>query len=332
MGEEQEARSAAVSCLSEERYAVQMETEVRPQLAAVKRTGELAVSGGALYYELYAQTEPADTIVICHGFTEATAKYEELIYYFHCAGFQVAIYDQRGHGRSLRETPDGDVVHVHSFSEYVTDLHCVVEAVVRPFAGSGRLLLYAHSMGGCVAALYMEQYQTVFARAILSAPMLAIQIQGCPSAAAELLCRLMCLLGKGKRRLFTQKGFDPKEPFSASCCDSPARHQAYLSIRKATNCYQTGGASYAWVVAAMGAGRQAVRKRNAARIKTPVLLFQAGRDNQVQPRAQARFVRYAAGSRMVCVPEAKHELYRAQGALLESYITEVLQFFRRHET
>ena len=38
---------------------------------------------------------------------------------FTASGFQVAVWDQRGHGKSFREGTDANVVHVEDFEEYV---------------------------------------------------------------------------------------------------------------------------------------------------------------------------------------------------------------------
>ncbi|MGN1148360.1 MAG: alpha/beta fold hydrolase [Lachnospiraceae bacterium] len=314
-------------CLEEKNLEEQMRTVVEPMLLQTKKQGQLAVKGGELYYELYSQKQTADTIVICHGFSESAEKYGEFIYYLYNAGYQVAIWDQRGHGRSLREGIDPNVVHIEEFSDYVEDMHHFVEQVVKPFAEGGRLYLYAHSMGGCVGALYLEQYPEDFEKAVLNAPMLAIQMGACPLWVAKGICDVEKLIGKGKKRLFTQGEFNPEEPFAESCSDSEARHLYYHAKRRENSCFQTSSASYAWGSTAIRAGRRAVRKKNASRIKIPVLLFQAGRDNQVKAKAQEEFIKYVEKGRIIRISQAKHEIYRAQNVLLAPYMEEILQFF-----
>lgn len=314
------------TCLEEETLEVQMRTVVEPLLLQVKKQGRLAVKGGELYYELYPQRQTTDTIVICHGFSESAEKYGEFIYYLYRAGYQVAIWDQRGHGRSLREGIDPNVVHVEAFSDYVEDMHLFMEQVVKPFAEGGRLCLYAHSMGGCVGALYLEQYPADFERAVLNAPMLAIQMGPCPLFAAACICDVAKLRGQGKKRLFTQGEFDPEEPFAKSCSDSEARHLYYQEKRRENPCFQTSSASYAWGSTAIRAGRRAVNRKNASRIKVPVLLFQAGKDGQVKAKAQEKFIRHVEKGKIIRISQAKHEIYRARNALLAFYMEEILRF------
>lgn len=325
--EERTGSGEGLRCLSEEDFAGQMKTLVEPFLASVKKAGELPVSSGRLYYELYPQQEKADTVVICHGFSESTAKYQEFIYYLYQAGFQVVVYDQRGHGKSFRMGEDANVVHVEDFYDYVEDLHCLIEQVVKAFAGDGALYLYAHSMGGCTGALYLEHYPGDFAKAVLNAPMLAIQMGACPLPIAKGICDLAKLFGRGKKRLFVHGEFNPEEPFSQSCSDSGARHAYYLKLRRKTPCYRTSSASYAWGSAAIKAGCQAVKRKNASRITIPVLLFQAGKDNQVRAAAQENFIKQIEKGRLMKVPSSKHEIYRARQEVLEPYMEKIRTFF-----
>lgn len=326
--EEREEGQAAFSCLLEEQYEQQMQ-EVETQMAGIRQEGELLVEGGALYYELYPRKETAATIVICHGFCESAEKYWELIYYFYGAGFQVAIWDQRGHGKSFREGTDSCVVHVEDFEDYVEDLHIFVETVVKPFAGKAPLYLYAHSMGGCVGARYLEKYPADFQKAVLNAPMLAVHTGFCPLLVAKAVCDVAKLLGREKKRLFTQHAFRPQVPFARSCTDSEARYAYYHRKRLQNACYQTSAASYAWGSTAIRAGRRAVCRKNAKLVSVPVLLCQAGKDKQVRALAQKKFIRRIQNGSLCTYPASRHELYRAQNAVLQPYIETLLRFFEK---
>lgn len=323
---EQERQKRFV-CLEEAVLEEQMRGTVEPALHAVRQEGWLAVQGGKLYYELYPQKQAAITILICHGFCESSEKYWEFIYYLYRAGCQVAIWDQRGHGKSFREAPDPDVVHVTAFADYIEDMHLLVRKVVKPFAGGGRLCLYAHSMGGCVGARYLEAYPLDFEKAVLNAPMLAIWTGCCPLPVAKALCDIMKLLGKGKNRLFTQGAFCPDEPFRESCADSEARHRDYREKRRRTAAYHTSSASYAWGSAAIEAGYQAVRRKNAARVSIPVLLCQAGKDGQVRASAQRKYIKRVRKGSLCRYPESRHEIYRADNAVLKPYMENILEFY-----
>ncbi|MBR4745535.1 MAG: alpha/beta hydrolase, partial [Clostridia bacterium] len=67
-------------------------------------------------------------------------------------------YEQRGHGFSQGKGKEPDVVHVDSYREYVEDLKAFMDHVVNPQTEGLKHILYAHSMGGAVSALFLEQY------------------------------------------------------------------------------------------------------------------------------------------------------------------------------
>lgn len=324
--ENKKAEQAGFECLCEVRFEEQIK-KAETLLAAVRQTGRLSVRGGELYYELYPREESGAVIVICHGFCESSEKYWEFVYYLYCAGYQVAVFDQRGHGKSLRESTDANVVHGEDFEDYVEDLHSFVENVVKEFAGGGRLYLYAHSMGGCVGARYLETYPADFQKAVLNAPMLAIHTGLCPLPVAKAVCDVAKLLGRGKKRLFTQGTFNPDMPFKRSCSDSEARYSYYQNKRRQNPCYQTSAASYAWGSSAIRAGYRAVSRKNASQVTIPVLLCQAGNDGQVRAFAQRKFIKRVRNGELCVYPASKHELYRAENTVLKPYMEKIMGFF-----
>jgi len=310
-------------CLNEESYEARMMETVEPYLRRSVIRGKM----NGLYFEFYARPKPRGTIVICYGFTETCEKYHELIYYMHRSGYQVAVMDHRGHGKSFREAEDTYLVHVESFSLYVEDLHRFVRTEVLPKAQGRPLYLYAHSMGGCIGTLYLEQYPGIFQKAVLNAPMFGINNGAIPDFAAMLLCHVAVLLGKGRKRLFTMGGFDPQEPFERGGCDSRARHDYYLKLRRENPEYRTSYASYGWAGEAMRAGKRAITQGNAVNIRIPVLLFQAARDTFVRAGEQELFLsRIPEGKKLIV--DSRHEINRMTGDRLEPYLSEIFGFYQ----
>lgn len=330
-----------ITCLAEDRLEEQMQDVVEPVLNEICVSGRMTVGrqsaqerekvldapAEGLYYELYPQETEKGTIVISYGFTESCLKYHELIWYFYRQGYQVAVMDHRGHGRSVRDVDDITIVHIELFSRYVKDLHRFVHTVVRPMAKDLPVYLYAHSMGGCIGAFYLEQYPADFAKAVLNAPMLGLKLGGCPAWAARALCDLKVMRGKGKERLFTQSPFDPEEPFEACCASSQARHACYLKRRREDPDYQTSSASYYWGKEAINAGNFVISRTQAEKVQIPVLLFQAEQDSLVKPGAQRKFISRVPDGRLVIVPGVRHEIYRAPNEVLEPYLEEIFKFY-----
>ncbi len=329
-------------CLPEAQLEQKMTETVEPFLGQIRQAGRMTEtepasgtyapgSPSGLYYELYPQENAKGTIVISFGFTESCLKYHELIWYFYREGYQAAVIDHRGHGKSFREVEDPSLVHVDRFSRYVKDMHKFVHELVMPMAQKGPLFLFAHSMGGCVGAIYLEQYPTDFDRAILNAPMLGLNLGGCPPWAARILCDAKIAAGKGKERLFTQAPFDPQEPFEGCAAGSLARHLYYLGQRRADAAYQTSSATYYWGREAINSGKFAIQSSSAERVRIPVLLFQAELDTLVSPKAHETFLSRIPDGQLAVVRGARHEIYRSPNEILEPYLEEIFRFYAGNE-
>ena len=104
--------------------------------------------------------------MISHGFSEFAEKYNEVIYYFLQHGCSVYILEHRGHGYSEREVSDDQKVYIRDFEDYIKDLDCFMKKM--NYRMERHRILFAHSMGGAVAARYIEEHPKVFERAILS--------------------------------------------------------------------------------------------------------------------------------------------------------------------
>lgn len=334
-------RGESFDLLKEEALSKEMAERVEPYLEGIVITGWLchscrgvAVQSPGLYYELYPKDNALGTVVISYGFTESARKYHEFIWYLYSYGFQVAVLDHRGHGKSLREVEDTSIVYVETFRQYVEELHLFVQEIVKPklvnkkhlTEKKPRLYLYSHSMGGCIAARYLELYPDDFSRAVLNAPMLGVKLGPCPSFIAALICDVNILLGCGKHMLFYKHGFQPDEPFSKCSADSEARFRYYHSLRLKDPSYQTYTASYRWAREAIRAGKRALRRKEASRVTARVLLFQAENDSLVTPIAQKRFLERIQDGRLVIVSGTKHEIYRAGNRVLKPYLEKVCSF------
>lgn len=311
--------------LGEEDYMDKILHIVAPILSKYRATGYFNGSDGTkIYYESYLHPEEKATVVISHGFCEFTAKFEEVIYYFFEAGYSVYILDHRGHGYSARSVSDKSKVYVRSYDEYVLDFHEFITKVVLKDNIHRQLILYAHSMGGAIGALYLEQYPGVFSCAILSSPMLEIDSGIIPKPVVWLVMLLKKLARTDEDYVTRHKEFDGIPIFATSSCLSEARYNHIFSKRLENENYQTYGASSAWTLASM----KAVKKlqKHAGLVKTPILLFQAGRDTTVRPGGQKRFALKSQNTRLVILPDSKHEIYNADTKTREEYYQRIFEY------
>ena len=308
-------------------FQTTMERVVEPGLAALREEIDMPLAeGGAMHVEVYAPQGAKRAVVILHGYTESGEKFREMAWYFVQAGYCVFVPDHRGHGRSVRAVEDFSITHVDRFGDYVRDLEALMDGVVLPRCGGLPLCLYAHSMGGAIGAMMLMAHPQMFARAVLTAPMIAPSGAPFPGWAARMIAGVMCALGKGNERAFVGRPFDPeKETFERSFATSRARFDYYQSKRVRMQHPQNCSPSYAWVREAFGVTDVLLNREQTAKIQTPLLLCQARQDTVVLLPPQEEFVRQVRGAKLLAF-NAKHEIYGSADDVMEPYVEAVLDF------
>lgn len=312
--------------LDEAHYEETMKTTVSSYLEEYHTSGSFAsFDGTSIHYDQYVRPNADACIVISHGFTEFGEAYEELIYYFLYNNYSVFTIDHRGHGYSQRFSDDLSLVTITNFDDYVKDVNCYIEEIVRPASNGAPLLLYSHSMGGTIGALYLETYPDTFEAAILSSPMIEIDLGSYPLAITKLMCNVFQLFGLSEHYLFGHGEFTGINEFEASGSTSQARYDYNFNRRLSDQQFQTNGGSFAWLTTSLKATEQLID--DASLIQVPVLLFQAGQDSTVKPSGQNQFVNNASTVQMILVPDAKHELYRSTNDVFIPYMNTILNFY-----
>ncbi len=313
--------------ISEENYAEQIRTVAEPYLEARRETGfDERVPGEKIYYEHYRADEPRGVVVISHGFTESVKKFTEPIYYLLQQGCEVWGVDHRGHGRSYRANSNPYVVHADRFEDYVLDLEHLTETLVKPAAGELPLYLYCHSMGGCVGVRLIESFPDLFDRAVLSSPMLGLSFGKIPIGVAYAFACIKSIGEKGKEPLSPVTSM-PEERYEDSASNSEPRFERYYQMKLADPLLQTCGGSARWGREAIAACRRAVSGRETAKIRIPVLLFQAEKDSFVKNSSQDDFAAKVPSCTTVKMPGMRHELYMGNDAQQKEYWNRIFEFF-----
>lgn len=314
--------------ITEGNYDEQMRAVAEPFLAPRMESGfDERVKGQPIYFEHYRADAPRGVIVISHGFTESIRKFTESIYYMLQAGYEVWGVDHRGHGQSYRPNANPYVVHAERFDDYVEDLRHLIETRVKPAAGALPVYLFCHSMGGCVGTRLLERYPALVDKAVLSSPMLGVVLGKVPAPVACAMLRVKGAGAKGKEPMAPVTGYtETEEDFPASAANSDCRFRWYLRRKLADPRLQTCAPSMNWIREAVRAGRLACSKKETARIRIPVLLFQAGRDTYVRVDAQDRFAAQVPGCELVRRPTLKHEIYMSDSPELIPYWEKIFAF------
>ena len=282
--------------------------------------------GNAIFYEYFLAENSRGAIVVVHGLSEFTPKYYEFAYYCLNQVYYVFLYDQRSHGQSCRLTERTDMIHVDKFSDYVQDLEIFIEKIVHP-ATSGALYLYAHSMGGAVAAMYLASHPDTFRKAVLSAPMVEPLTGGVSPffARASLSCYL--LFGDKKKKFWFAKEFDPDYQFERSNDRSRPRFERNMRIRRANENYRTTPLTLGWVHQSVLVKSKLLKKRFLNSIRTPILMICAECDAVVSIPAQAQFAEKCPVCRRVVMKNAAHGMLTGEHETICDHIRMTLDHF-----
>ena len=310
-------------------YTRVMDTVVLPGLQAREKRADLSgLDGTPLYCSSWDADHPAGTVLVLHGFTENAFKYSELIWSLLQNGFSVVAYDQRGHGRSGRAEglSDASVTHVDSFEDYVSDLELVCSRVLASMPAPH--MIFAHSMGGAVAALYLERHPETFAAASLCAPMIAPNTSGVPVFVASAICGAAALLKRGKRHPFFMKPWSGPEDFSTSCATDPARFAWYDAVKTAREEFHNSVPTYQWTRESVHVTKKILAPGAPEKIACPVLLSSADQDFSVMPGPQKQFIARVPRGKRIFVAGSRHEIFRSKNDVFFPWWHEILAFLR----
>lgn len=278
-----------------------------------------------MYYEYFLTNENRASVVIVHGYTEFLKKYYELAWYLLQTGYNVFIYDLRGHGFSHRDIENPEITHVNDFNDYAKDLDCFINNIVIP-ASDAPIYIFSHSMGGAISAIYLSNFKSKVTKAVLSSPMI---YPVCPPLPRMILRKLMASEAKKSGWMSKFKfssDFNPDVTLNKSMDLSRSRFQHNLNMRISEPLYQNSSSTNRWNFEALGVIKKVLNRRTLKNICADVLVMTAGKDTVVKLKPQKKLVKYL-GCKYKYFPDAKHSMYTMPKDKLEEYISEILNFY-----
>ena len=284
-------------------------------------------SGERICYEKYVQPGAKSCVVISHGFSECSMKYHEAAYYFLKSGNNVYIINHRGHSKSFRMASDPSLVHFVDYRELILDFVYFAEKIVKPENPCIPCYVYAHSMGGAIAASAMEDRPDLFDKAVLTSPMMSINTGNIPKWFAVLFTNMKVTMGHGTDYFTGQGPFDGTRDFEHSTSAGQARYDYYFDRCLENQFMQTWGSSYTCSRELNRLANHTIQIDRCKKVKTPVLLFSAGSDNAVTDRGQRIFIDNIDNGKIVVVPGVRHEIFTADDETLKHYWSEIFKFF-----
>ncbi len=239
------------------------------------------------------------SMLIVHGFSEGIYKYREIIFNFLKMGISCTIFELPGHGMS--RSAFFDRIHIEDFDEYVE----TIKSFANKMESDGNCFLFAHSMGGCAASLYLEENpDNPFKKVVLSSPMLKINTHGVNENTAFRLSDIMVRHRRKENFVFGQGIWEKtNDTFQSSAGFDRGRFEENLSYREKHKEYQKSGATWKWLNEGIKASRRA--RDNFNLIGIPILLLRAEDDSYVDKKVfEALDNRFLT---IVDVPLSRHE-------------------------
>ena len=264
----------------------------------------------------FARWEPPPgrkgTVCLIQGRAEFIEKYFETVRELRARGFAVATFDWRGQGLSDRALDDPHKGHVGDFSEFELDLEVFMKEVVLPDCPPP-LFAIAHSMGASVMIRTARQARRWFDRIVLSAPM--IELTGLRrTSMLKATAKVMRLAGFGTSYVPGGDGsFQAAGPYIGNLLTSdPVRHARTKVVLETEPALGIGSPTIAWADAAYRVINEFAEANYPGKIRQPLMLVAAGRDDIVSTSAIEDFaIRLRAGSHLI-IAGARHELMMEQ--------------------
>ena len=299
---------------------------IEEELSQLRREGYFTAQGGAkLYYEYFFADDPVGSVVFVHGLSEFTKKYYEFAHYFLSQGYNVFLYDQRGHGKSHRDVSRPELIHIHSFDQLVVDLDAFIETVVRP-AAHVPLYLYAHSMGGAVGLLYLARYGSKLEKAVVTSPLMLPRMNDVPVLPIWLMTAVGQVLRGPKAKFLLSGEYEVGRPCTPDPGDSPNRVRYCLAHRDREPLYRSTPMTLGCVRNSLKLRRLLLRKRITEGIRTPTLMLCADTDTLVRTRYQGRFARRCNACTHEILAGANHALHTDCNEIMEKALERILSF------
>ena len=251
------------------------------------------------------------TVCLFPGRTEFIEKYFETIADLRRRGFAAAILDWRGQGGSARPIGDPRKGHIEDYAEYDRDLACFMREVVLPDCPPPYTAL-GHSMGGHIVLRNLTTPGSWFDRAVLVAPMIRLhpQVLGYSEAIVRAYAGLLRRIGLG--RLYVLGG-GPEGALKMAFENNPLtadreRFGRNLMLETAAPELLLGSPTVAWLDATLRSIARISAPEFADRVRVPTLIFTAGRDRVVLPRATEDFAARLKSGTGIRLSQAQHEI------------------------
>jgi lysophospholipase len=269
--------------------------------------------GAPLRYARWTATTAGccGTVVIVPGRTEFIEKYFETVADLRRRGFAVAIMDLRCQGGSQRLLDHPLKGHVRHFRDYGHDLALFMTEVVEPHLPRPYLAL-GHSLGGHILTHVAGATDCPFERIIVTAPMLRIAREQLRFAEPLVRGFVEVLAALGGTGLFVPGAAQVPStaiPFEKNVLTSDReRYERAAAVAASAPELSLGPPTVGWLRSALRSCAALGAPDFPGRIKVPMLMVAAGRDQVVSTKAIEDFVPAMKLGTLAVIGASRHEV------------------------
>lgn len=318
--------SHKLNIISEENYPSAI-CEISEELEKYRNEGFFTTSDNKqLYYEYYLANESRGSVVVVHGLSEFTKKFYEATYYFLNMGYNVFLYDQRGHGLSHRETSRPELIYFDTFYRLAADLDEFIEGIVKP-ASDKPLYIYSHSMGCSVAALYLSKNSHKIKKTIMTAPLIEPYVKQTAPWIAYNYAKMMTLFVNKRNKFTFTDEFNPNAQCKTDTAVSPNRFEYHMIQRRKNRNYQSTPMTFGCICELLSLRSKLLKKKVTKGITVPLLIMSSEKDTVVINKAQHLFAERCPNSEIITIKNATHAILAGNTEVLTEHLERTFDFY-----
>lgn len=303
-----------------------LETDMKERVFPFFNSGTAGTFNGKagvpIAYRYWEVPNAKGTVVLLHGASESMSVYMEMIFNLAEQGYNVYAMDHRGHGHSGRMAKDPGMLYIDRFENYVDDVDTYVNQVVKK-NGHDKVSIIGSSMGGQIAMQYALKRPNNVERLVLSTPMLGIKFPyGLPDRGAQAIATVMKVFGGGATYVPGEHG--PVDEGYETRPPGRQRTSWQWRLQQEKPDLLVDGASAQWVAEATRATYQSWG--HLEKLKMPVLLVQAERDQRIQNSAIDRAAVRMGDAQVNTYPQATHGILRSEDGTRDLVMRDMFRF------
>ena len=268
------------------------------------------------------------SIVFVHGTGESLARYYHIGEFFYNKGFNVYLYDQRGHGYSGRFDKNRTKIISDGYDRQIKDLSFMVNMAVEGLQDN-KVYLVGHSMGSLIVLRYLELYPDTVEKATVVSPMLKMNTP-IPEWATLYLSEAYCYFDACNEWAVGQH---PKYVKNATHLDIKETHNGKLSSEYKSLIYsdpdnlRTWGVTYGWLREAIYTERATRSDKEIAKIASPILMLTASDDYFVDIPSEKEFCDKTNYCKQVIIQGSWHSILQESDEYRVKALEAILGFF-----